>query len=375
MEKLMKRQISKNKQIYLLLKRQISDGVYPPGYRLPPEMELLEQFAVSRNTLRMALQKLENDHLITRIRSKGTFVMPYYDNDDSQAHLLVLCNLDDNYCRPCHYILPGMVREATIRNIELKICDTCAFRNFTPERFKQYLDHARISGIIVIASDFSSDNRLLQLLNTQQLPILLVHGLLKDHSVTNWRMLYCQTKNWWQAGLQHLAGCGHKDVVTTCFANPAGEIRGWLRGEYIDLLKNTGLNPCEKLIVDFPPYDHDALKKKLFDLFSTVRPRPTAVMAYSDHQAPFIYEVLNSLQLKIPEDVAVMGFGNVPNCEYMDPPLSSVDMKYQQMGSHAITLMADAVDRINNGRPDDLPPLVEHLPALIFRESTRGKIN
>ena len=98
-------------------------------------------------------------------------------------------------------------------------------------------------------------------------------------------------------------------------------------------------------------------------------------MAYSDHQAPFIYEVLNSLQLKIPEDVAVMGFGNVPNCEYMEPPLSSVDMKYQQMGASAITLMADAVDRINNGQPDDLPPLVEHLPTLIFRESTRGKIN
>ena len=371
----MKQQISRNEQIYLLLKQRISDGIYPPGYCLPPEMKMLKQFAVSRNTMRRALQKLEKEHLITRIPSKGTFVMPYYDNDDSLAHLLVLCNLDDNYCRACHYILPGMVREATIRNIELKICDTWAFRNFTPERIKQYLDHARISGIIVIASDFNSDNWLLQLLNTQQHPILLVHGLLKDHSVTKWRMLYCKTKNWWQEGLRHLAQCGYKNIVTTCFSTPDGEIRGWSRSEYIDLLKNLGLNPSEKLIVDFPPYDHTVLKKKLLDIFISVKPRPDAIMAYSDHQAPFIYEVLNSLQLKIPEDVAVMGFGNVPNCEYMEPPLSSVDMKYQQMGASAITLMADAVDRINNGQPDDLPPLVEHLPTLIFRESTRGKIN
>lgn len=61
-------------QLRLLLKRQIEDGVLPPGQRLPSEAELCERFSVSRTVVREALGQLVADGRIYKIKGKGAFV-------------------------------------------------------------------------------------------------------------------------------------------------------------------------------------------------------------------------------------------------------------------------------------------------------------
>lgn len=57
------------------LREKIALGVWKPGDRLPPELELCETYHVSRITVRRALDELVRDHLIVRRRAKGTFVL------------------------------------------------------------------------------------------------------------------------------------------------------------------------------------------------------------------------------------------------------------------------------------------------------------
>jgi GntR family transcriptional regulator len=61
-------------QVLRLLIDRIKEGIYPPGSQLPPENELIEEFAVSRATLRSAYAKLEERNLIHRRQGIGTFV-------------------------------------------------------------------------------------------------------------------------------------------------------------------------------------------------------------------------------------------------------------------------------------------------------------
>ena len=56
------------------LLRKIGSGALPLGTLLPTEMELMESYGASRNTVRMALQQLQARGLISRRRNRGTMV-------------------------------------------------------------------------------------------------------------------------------------------------------------------------------------------------------------------------------------------------------------------------------------------------------------
>jgi GntR family transcriptional regulator len=60
--------------VYRRLTDSIRRGVYPPGARLPGERALAEQLQVSRSTLRIALERLESETLLSRSAQRGWFV-------------------------------------------------------------------------------------------------------------------------------------------------------------------------------------------------------------------------------------------------------------------------------------------------------------
>ena len=61
-------------QLQEVLKEEIESGYWQPGELLPSEHDLARRFGVSRAVVRQALDILEDDHQIVRIRGRGTFV-------------------------------------------------------------------------------------------------------------------------------------------------------------------------------------------------------------------------------------------------------------------------------------------------------------
>ena len=56
------------------MRKNIEDGVWPRGEMIPREVDLCEQYGVSRSTIRMAMIRLVNEGLMTRVKGVGTFV-------------------------------------------------------------------------------------------------------------------------------------------------------------------------------------------------------------------------------------------------------------------------------------------------------------
>lgn len=73
----MPRSIATHARIRDTLRSQIQDGTLRPGDQLPTEHELIDQYAVSRHTVRVALQALVSEGLIERHAGYGTFVTSY----------------------------------------------------------------------------------------------------------------------------------------------------------------------------------------------------------------------------------------------------------------------------------------------------------
>lgn len=92
--------------------------------------------------------------------------------------------------------------------------------------------------------------------------------------------------------------------------------------------------------------------------------RPTAVFAANDLSAVRVLEVARDLGLRVPEDLSVVGFDNVPESTRTSPQLTTIAQPLQDMGARAVTMLIDTLHD---------KPVPDHvsLPAhLIERQST-----
>ena len=95
----------------------------------------------------------------------------------------------------------------------------------------------------------------------------------------------------------------------------------------------------------------------------------TAVFAQNDRMAVGAIRALREAGKRIPEDISVIGFDDMPLASYFDPPLTTMGQDMFKMGSEAVKLLMRAIEQPESPR--------QHLrlpAALITRRST-SRIN
>ena len=76
----------------------------------------------------------------------------------------------------------------------------------------------------------------------------------------------------------------------------------------------------------------------------TLADRPTAVFAANDLSALGLLDVAAELGLRIPEDLSVVGFDNIPESALTSPALTTVSQPLQRMGAEAVALLTGLID-------------------------------
>ena len=74
---------------------------------------------------------------------------------------------------------------------------------------------------------------------------------------------------------------------------------------------------------------------------------PTALFVANDSMAAGSYRAAYELGLKIPDDISIIGFNDIPTAKYMVPPLTTVRLYMEFMGEYAVKLLEE---RIMHGR-------------------------
>ncbi|MEO8560979.1 MAG: LacI family DNA-binding transcriptional regulator [bacterium] len=72
--------------------------------------------------------------------------------------------------------------------------------------------------------------------------------------------------------------------------------------------------------------------------------RPTAVSCYNDLVAAGLYRALAELGLRVPDDVSVIGFDDIPLAEYLTVPLTTIRMPKARMGALAAEMLIKHVE-------------------------------
>jgi len=93
--------------------------------------------------------------------------------------------------------------------------------------------------------------------------------------------------------------------------------------------------------------------------------RPTAIFAFDDELAIHILNVLRYYNLRVPEDISLVGFDNIPMASHTSPPLTTIDIPQRRIGRQAVSL----VEKLSRNHVDSLGyTIVEG--SLIVRGST-----
>lgn len=141
---------------------------------------------------------------------------------------------------------------------------------------------------------------------------------------------------------------------------------------YMEALKEHNI-PFNKELVAICPSGTIEEGRAATEKLLTLKNRPDAIFATNDPAAMGAMQAIKEKGLKIPKDVALVGFSNWIFSSLLDPPLSSVDQPGFEMGQEAAKLLIRQIEKRDKDDSDFVPETKILKTRLIIRESSLKK--
>lgn len=211
----------------------------------------------------------------------------------------------------------------------------------------------RVDGIIAIGGNMTSED--LRRVNEQK-PLLIVAREIPDWKencifIDNFRAAYEATK--------YLVDLGHKDIafISGISAQPDSQAR---QKGFEQALRDAGIQPNPDLIVegDFRPDSGVTIAESLLDSKIPF----SAIFASNDEMAFGVRLTLYRREIRVPEDISLIGFDDQHMSAFMNPPLTTVRQPAIELGSAAACAMINKLD----DQPFEIP---QFTTELVIRES------
>lgn len=173
----------------------------------------------------------------------------------------------------------------------------------------------------------------------------------------------------WSGGLiatRHLVELGHRRIAA--ITGPADMMCSLARLDgYRSALGSAAL-PLDDSLVRFGDFHVDGGRENALALLALPEP-PTAVFAGSDLQALGVFEAARTLNLRVPEDISVVGYDDIPLAQWASPALTTVHQPLYDMGREACRIVV----ALSRNEIEDVPRM-DLATSLVVRDSTRGLI-
>lgn len=106
---------------------------------------------------------------------------------------------------------------------------------------------------------------------------------------------------------------------------------------YIDALKNFGLEIVPEMIKVTSGRDFEEEKKAMDEILKSKK-RPTAILCGNDTRAINVLMCCKEKGIKVPEELSIMGFDNIDETEFTNPPLTTIDSKLELQGDAVLKI-------------------------------------
>lgn len=325
--------ISEYARLAQALREAVEQGEYAPGTLVASEHELARKHGLSRVTVRRATDLLIEEGLLERRPGKGLYVR----EAEAEATRIVKVIVGNLAWEPSVQLARGAQQIARSCGAEIQVYDAHGSQRENLESLLN-LPKNGASGAILMALHTPDFNEAVIRVKAAGFPLVVA-----DYQSGEIPVPAVAADNYQGGALagRHLAGLGHTRVafVGDCGAST---VRARLDG-FRDALAEAGIALPRASIVDITPED------TLSDWSEMVRQamrnvlkgpvRPTAIFCSCDAVARACYRVCESLKIRIPHDLSLVGFDDDPLAEWLSPPLTTVRQPFAEMGQTAMRLL------------------------------------
>jgi DNA-binding LacI/PurR family transcriptional regulator len=232
-----------------------------------------------------------------------------------------------------------------------------------------YLASRSIDGLIISVSSQTENMDHLRRLHTRGLPIVFFDRIteeLSTHKVIcdNFKSAYNATVHLLEQGYTRIAV-----LVTAAHLSIAQErIAG-----YKQALLDYNIEPADEYIrtCEAGGFIHNEVERETLALLD-LKPRPDAIVGLSDKLTVGVLRILKNKHIRIPEDIALLGFSNSDLTELLNPSLTTVRQPAFEMGEIATDLL---IQLIESKRPTkDFQRQVLETELIVGESSMRKKV-
>lgn len=313
-------------------RKGVSEDVRQLVYKVAKDIGYMREPAAKRNTLRFVVYK--------------RYVEGYVVSDTPFFSSLI----------------EGIEKQCRAQGFELLISHVNIHEADYNERINSIINDYS-SGIILLATEMTEED--LEAFKAARVPIVLLDSHFRNCgydtvSINNTDAAYRATT--------FLIDNGHTQIGYLRSSKPINNFRYRHQG-YSEALTEHGLNADENHQIYLEPSMDGSYRDMKTVLEERKAPLPTAFFADNDIIAFGAMKALQEKGIRIPEDVSIVGFDDMPFCEMTNPRLTTIKVFKQEIGSIAVRRLIEKMDRNENPVQK-----IEVETELVIRDSHRNRL-
>lgn len=260
--------------------------------------------------------------------------------------------------------LSGIEKEADRWGYSLLLSLVHQSETHSVEQLLRDMVSRHVDGIIWAQPEIGKNRKWLQ---RENLPLSVPIVFLSMQAQPNLAVVAIDNRAGGQMATEHLLNQGRRHVGLI-----TGPLDWWEARErhlgWQEALQGAGLAVEDNLVMegDWSPASGERGLRRLLEQ----RPDVDAVFACNDQMALGVLRAARQMGRRVPDDLAVVGFDDIPEAAYFYPPLSTVRQDLVDFGCRAVTELRRAVDARDEGQPVPPPQSVLLRPQVIVRESS-----
>ena len=219
---------------------------------------------------------------------------------------------------------------------------------------------ARHCDAIMLLGDMSVQPRLVEDLRDSHVPVVALWEGSKPDGIAS---VSVDNGAGIRAVLEHLTALGHRRIGFVA-GRRLGDIRE-REDAYIEFLQERG-TPIQAAYIQYAPNDPTGGASGLAAILGLAEP-PTAVVASTDVLAIGVLFAAHKRAIRVPDDLSVTGFDDIPLAAFSIPALTTVRMPIREMVAAAVEMLIDG-DLEPSVPGESSRPILT--PSLVVRRST-----